>query len=220
MKTCFESIWDVSADNWLRGEYVCAIFSVHTLLNQESARRRISRVCIECDSHIRRKQPLGDVLKKVFWRYFTSGKFDLFWTALAPVQNRPFWCYLEPSWEILTCSDVIPPPWEKLSWCYYTFPGNHPLWCYSTPVNFSSSEKIDMFGFLGKTHLFYIWFTFLIIIELFWKCNEFVMKRQGYSPSLENQNTFLHHFLRYFPFSPVKYWVVLVNWRWKGKGIV
>ena len=38
------------ADNWLRGEYVCTIFSVHTLLNGGSVRKRISRVCIECDS--------------------------------------------------------------------------------------------------------------------------------------------------------------------------
>ena len=38
------------ADNWLRGEYVCTIFSVHTLLNGGSARKIISRVCIECDS--------------------------------------------------------------------------------------------------------------------------------------------------------------------------
>ena len=61
------------ADNWLRGEYVC--FPVHTLLNGGSARKRISRVYLECDSHLLvsviltlDKQLLGGVLKVCsFW---------------------------------------------------------------------------------------------------------------------------------------------------------
>ena len=82
-------------------------------------------------------------VKQVFWRYVPPGKFDLFWTAIAPVKNRLFRCYF---FTFLGNTHMF--------WCNSTFLGNtHLFWCNST--------------FLGKTHLFWSYTT--CEFYLFWE---------------------------------------------------